>query len=216
MANRRGYEALAVNPVPLDHACAARRPTSSTRAKARLGPGARARRTARLPQRADHRGRADRHHRPRDGLRHHRHRARLRAGEVQEARRRRLLQDHQPRRARGAARARLPRKRDRRDRGLCRRPRLARPTRPASTSRPCKAKGFTDEAIAKVEKALPTAFDIKFAFNKWTLRRGLPHATRSKIAGREAIDDAELRPARRCSASPSARSRPPTSTSAAR
>jgi ribonucleoside-diphosphate reductase alpha chain len=32
-----------------------------------------------------------------------------------------------------------------------------------------KAKGFTDEAIAKVEKALPSAFDIKFAFNKWTL-----------------------------------------------
>jgi ribonucleoside-diphosphate reductase alpha chain len=31
-----------------------------------------------------------------------------------------------------------------------------------------KAKGFTDEAVAKVEKALPTAFDIKFAFNKWT------------------------------------------------
>ncbi len=31
-----------------------------------------------------------------------------------------------------------------------------------------KAKGFTDEALAKVEKALPTAFDIKFAFNKWT------------------------------------------------
>ncbi len=32
-----------------------------------------------------------------------------------------------------------------------------------------KAKGFTDEAIAKVEKALPTAFDIKFAFNRWTI-----------------------------------------------
>ena len=31
------------------------------------------------------------------------------------------------------------------------------------------AKGFTDEAIAKIEKALPTAFDIKFVFNKWTL-----------------------------------------------
>ena len=31
-----------------------------------------------------------------------------------------------------------------------------------------KAKGFTDEALAKVEAALPTAFDIKFAFNKWT------------------------------------------------
>ncbi|MBN9012881.1 MAG: vitamin B12-dependent ribonucleotide reductase, partial [Rhizobiales bacterium] len=32
-----------------------------------------------------------------------------------------------------------------------------------------RAKGFTDEALAKIEKALPTAFDIKFAFNKWTL-----------------------------------------------
>jgi ribonucleoside-diphosphate reductase alpha chain len=32
-----------------------------------------------------------------------------------------------------------------------------------------RAKGFTPEAIATVEKSLPTAFDIKFAFNKWTL-----------------------------------------------
>jgi len=32
-----------------------------------------------------------------------------------------------------------------------------------------RAKGFSDELIAKIEKALPTAFDIKFAFNKWTL-----------------------------------------------
>jgi ribonucleoside-diphosphate reductase alpha chain len=32
-----------------------------------------------------------------------------------------------------------------------------------------KAKGFDDETIEKVEKALPTAFDIKFVFNKWTL-----------------------------------------------
>ncbi|HBF52791.1 MAG TPA: hypothetical protein DDW72_02585, partial [Afipia sp.] len=31
-----------------------------------------------------------------------------------------------------------------------------------------RAKGFTDEAIKKAEAALPTAFDIKFAFNKWT------------------------------------------------
>ena len=95
--------------------------------QARLGQGADARRAARLPQRAGDRRRADRHHRPRHGLRHHRHRARLRAGEVQEARRRRLLQDHQPRRAGGAARARLLRERHRRDRGLCGRPRLARP-----------------------------------------------------------------------------------------
>ena len=32
-----------------------------------------------------------------------------------------------------------------------------------------KAKGFDPQAIERIEKALPTAFDIKFAFNKWTL-----------------------------------------------
>jgi ribonucleoside-diphosphate reductase alpha chain len=32
-----------------------------------------------------------------------------------------------------------------------------------------KAKGFTDELIAKVESGLASAFDIKFVFNKWTL-----------------------------------------------
>src|SRR5262249_29977672 len=32
-----------------------------------------------------------------------------------------------------------------------------------------KGKGFSEEAIAKIEKALPTAFDIKFAVNKGTL-----------------------------------------------
>jgi len=31
------------------------------------------------------------------------------------------------------------------------------------------AKGFTPAALAKVEQALGTAFDIKFVFNKWTL-----------------------------------------------
>ncbi|MGO3933508.1 vitamin B12-dependent ribonucleotide reductase [Rhodopseudomonas pseudopalustris] len=39
---------------------------------------------------------------------------------------------------------------------------------PAINHSTLKAKGFTDEALAKVEAALPTAFDIKFAFNKWT------------------------------------------------
>src|SRR3989441_7779420 len=39
---------------------------------------------------------------------------------------------------------------------------------PAINISTLKAKGFTDEALAKVEAALPTAFDIKFAFNKWT------------------------------------------------
>ena len=104
--HRSGYEQMTTPPVPLDHAALADR-NSSAHAKARLGPRAHARRSAWLSQRAGHRCRADRHDRPGDGLRHHRHRARLRAGEVQEARRRRLFQDHQPRRAGGLARARL-------------------------------------------------------------------------------------------------------------
>ncbi len=32
-----------------------------------------------------------------------------------------------------------------------------------------RAKGFDDEALAKIEKSLASAFEIKFAFNKWTL-----------------------------------------------
>ena len=32
-----------------------------------------------------------------------------------------------------------------------------------------KAKGFTDELLAQIESGLQSAFDIKFAFNKWTL-----------------------------------------------
>src|SRR6204780_1207141 len=40
---------------------------------------------------------------------------------------------------------------------------------PAINHTTLRAKGFTDEAIASTEKALATAFDIKFAFNKWTL-----------------------------------------------
>src|ERR1700677_3055560 len=39
---------------------------------------------------------------------------------------------------------------------------------PAINVSTLKAKGFTDEALRKAEAALPTAFDIKFAFNKWT------------------------------------------------
>src|SRR5450432_1426462 len=39
---------------------------------------------------------------------------------------------------------------------------------PAINVSTLKAKGFTDEALKKVEAALPTAFDVRFAFNKWT------------------------------------------------
>jgi len=40
---------------------------------------------------------------------------------------------------------------------------------PAINHSTLKAKGFTLDAITKVEAALPTAFDIKFVFNRWTL-----------------------------------------------
>ena len=61
------------------------------------------RREERLPQRAGLGARADRHHRLHDGLRHHRHRAGLLAGQVQEAGRRRLDADRQPDDPAGAA-----------------------------------------------------------------------------------------------------------------
>ena len=38
-----------------------------------------------------------------------------------------------------------------------------------STTRACAAKGFDEAALAALEAALAAAFDIKFAFNKWTL-----------------------------------------------
>ena len=47
-----------------------------------------------------------------------------------------------------------------------------------------KLKGFTDEAILKVEKQLPGAFELPFVFNRWTLgddvlekQLGIPRAT---------------------------------------
>ena len=120
----KGYEGLLTLPVPLDLAADRRQGARRCRA-ARLGRRAVARRRFRLPQCAGDRHRADRHDRPRHGLRHDRHRTRLRAGEVQEAGRRRLLQDHQPLRARSARDARLQPRPDRRHRRLCGRPRHA-------------------------------------------------------------------------------------------
>ena len=40
---------------------------------------------------------------------------------------------------------------------------------PAINHSTLKNKGFTDEALAKLEGGLKSAFDIKFAFNKWAL-----------------------------------------------
>ena len=163
-----GYEQVAIAPVPIDTQCLPGQAPGRAR-EARLEQGAQSRPAVRLPQRAVERDRADRHDRPRDGLRHHRHRARLRACEVQEARRRRLLQDHQPRGAGSLAHARLSAKarspRSRPMRSVTARSR----TRPASTIRRSKTRGFDDATIATIEKKLPAAFDIKFVFNRWTL-----------------------------------------------
>ena len=87
----------------------------------------RARRAARLPQRAGHRARADRHDRLHDGLRYHRRRAGHRAGEVQEAGRRRVDEDRQPDGADGADEA-----------GLHRRSRSRRSSSTSTRTRPSK------------------------------------------------------------------------------
>jgi ribonucleoside-diphosphate reductase alpha chain len=40
---------------------------------------------------------------------------------------------------------------------------------PAINHATLRARGFTDEAIAKLDTALKTAFDVSFVFNRWTL-----------------------------------------------
>ncbi len=66
------------------------------------------------------------------------------------------------------ARARLSRERDRRDRGLCGRPRVAL-QRAGDQHRIAARQGFHGREAGVVEKSLAGAFDIKFVFNKWTL-----------------------------------------------
>jgi ribonucleoside-diphosphate reductase alpha chain len=58
-----------------------------------------------------------------------------------------------------------------------------------------RAKGFTEEALGRLEAALETAFDIKFAFNKWTL--GTDFITKSLKIPAARLDDPgfELLPA---------------------
>ena len=49
-----------------------------------------------------------------------------------------------------------------------------------------KAKGFTDEALAKIEEVLPSVFELSFAFNKFTL--GLDFLTKRLNLSEEEID----------------------------
>ena len=100
-----------------------------------LGRGGRARRGARLPQRPGDGAGADRHDQLPDGLRHDRRRARLLAGQVQGAGRRRSDDDRQQDGAAGARDARLQRPADRADRRLRQRARHdRRRARPRRTS----------------------------------------------------------------------------------
>ena len=189
------------------------RPGAGRARQARLGPRGRARHPLRLPQCAGLGGGADRHHRPGDGLRHHRHRARLRAGEVQEARRRRLLQDHQPRGAGSAARARL----------------LAGAKSPRSRPMPSATARSARRPASTTRRSRPRASPTRRSPS--SRRRCRPRSTSSSrsTSGRWAsrswsTSSASTRPSSTIrsstcsprSASPSARSTPPTSTSAAR
>ena len=87
------------------------------RGAARVGRGGRGRRAERLPERAGDGARPHRDDLVPHGLRHHRHRARLLAREVQGARRRRSDDDRQPDGAAGARDARLLAGGGRADRG---------------------------------------------------------------------------------------------------
>ncbi len=177
LASSATTSALPTARFPATRACRSPRRRSTTHRLLRGGPafdhrgrcgarrlerGAGARGEPRRPKRAGLRRRPDRHHRPRHGSRDDRHRARFRPRQVQEARRRRLFQDHQPRRARrlqslGYAEAAIEdivR--------LCGRPGDAGRVRRAIDHAALKAKGLPEAAIEKVEAALRGAFDIRF------------------------------------------------------
>ncbi len=105
-----------------DRRRAVRRLRSALCGAALLGRGDRRGRDQRLPQRAGHGARAHGDDLVPDGLRHHGHRARLLARQVQGAGGRRADDDRQPHGAAGAGDARLLRARDREDRGAPGRP----------------------------------------------------------------------------------------------
>ena len=121
------------------------------------------------PQRANRRDRSDWNNRPGYGLRYDRNRARLRTRKVQEACRRRLLQNRQSVRRRRAAQTRLLAKsRSPRSRLTPKEPARSKKRR-TSTARRSERKGSTTKRIAHIEDALPSAFELPFVFNKFVL-----------------------------------------------
>jgi len=61
---------------------------------------------------------------------------------------------------------------------------------PAINAATLRARGFTPEKLGIVEKALASAFDIKFVFNKWTL--GADFLTETLKVPAAALDDANF------------------------
>ena len=176
-----------------------------------LGRRPRARRGAWLPQRPGHRDRADRHDRPGDGLRHHRHRARLRPGQVQEAGRRRLFQDRQPAGPRGAAQARLRAAADRGHHPLRRRPGHAA-RRAACQPRLAARRGLRRCGAREARPGARLRLRHQVRLQPLDLRRRLL-PRRAEAAATSTTRSSTCCPR---SASPRRRSTPPTSGAAAR
>ena len=152
------------------------------------------RRGARLPQRAGDRARADRDDRSADGLRHDRHRAGLRAREVQEARRRRLLQDRQPVRARARSGASATREREVQEIVAYISGTNTLLAAPHINRRTLKEKGLTDAELGEGRGGASRACSISTARS----RRGSSARTTYERLG---VDDGDARAARasRCS-----------------
>ena len=180
----------------------------------RMRPHARAGREARLSQRPGHVHRADRHHRPGHGLRHHRRRAGLRPGQVQEAGRRRLLQDHQRLDPAGPRPARLHAA----SRSKTSSATAAGPARshgcPHINRASLQGQGLPRRRAASASRRmLPGVFELPFVFNRWTVGDDF---LRDKLGfTEEQIDAPELRPADGPRLHARRRSPRPTPTSAA-
>ena len=163
------YEALNVNPVALDHANCPDQ-TLVALAKSAWDEALSLGRKARLPQRPDHRHRPHRHHRSGDGLRHHRDRAGLRAGEIQETGRRRLFQDHQPVGAGGPwkpwATPAIRSPRSSPMRSATARIGTGPGDQPHRADRPWL---WPAPRSRRSRQPCRSAFDIRFVFNQWTL-----------------------------------------------
>ena len=162
-----GYEGGEQSPGRARPCCLPRSQSARSRNRC-LGHGSRDRVSIRLPQCPGHRDCAHRHNRACHGLRHHRHRTGPRSGEIQEARRWRISEDRQPGGQRCACVRSVTTKRRSGivdyvvGKGTLR-------NAPGVDHARLKAKGFTDAKLAIIEADLATAFDIRLAFNKWSL-----------------------------------------------